>query len=903
LLEREEALAALGRVIEELTNGRAACLFLSGEAGLGKTTLLDFAGHLAEPAIRVVRCRASAMDIDVPFGLVAQLLEPLAGRPLTDRPEADPAEARAAVLARTRSLFEATTKDAPLLLLLDDIHWLDADSLAMLPVLVRLSTPLPVGVVAAMRQLPPEAVRTTEPLVSEGLAKVTTLLPLSRQASDDMLATLLGESPTEAVCSSAWAFASGNPYLIEEVAALVRTYGSLPEHRAASGPLRQALLLSKVASLPEPGVRCAQAAAVLGAEFRIAFVGPVAGLDKAAGEEALDLLFQAQLVRETRPGWAEFGHALMRQAVYDDLLPGRRAALHRRAFERLADLGDVMAAAPHAVAADLFGDAQAVAVVEAAGRASFAAGAVLAAVELFQSAIALAGSDAPASLHVAAGDALLAAGRPDEAATSYRHGLAGTSLDDHVRIRVHRSLALALAYAGDLAASAQLSATALEMAARSAPEATSGILVDYVHAVWQSEGPGGALRLLGEISKKHPLPQDRTFQAAGLFITYCGTGDSAVLPQLAAVAGDQGEGPVSPFEPRLVHACVTRWEEQFDEDDRILNAAEVAAREQGVLRARFPLVLARVDNRLLRGRPQDALTLLAALQPDLPIEPLIAPAVAVAEANALCQLGRLDEASTRLSSVGTEGLIWQVQLVRSWLVARLLFEHGKVREACDAYLEVEALVERLGVGAPLVCPWASGAIAAYHAGRRLADIERVCDWLDQRPRSTGSWPAMVSRMGRAAVAGAACSVERADQLYTEAVNLGSHMPLERASVLVAYAHWLRSTGRPLPARPFFGEALTAADAAGAQLLAAKAAAGLRAVGGRKSKPRRRPGELSEQERRVAALAAEGLTTAEIAARLFLSPKTVETHLTSVYAKLGITSRRELRGRSFVNVGD
>ncbi|MDQ4097779.1 MAG: AAA family ATPase, partial [Actinomycetota bacterium] len=829
-------------MIAGLDQGRGACLFLSGEAGVGKTTLLDLAPRLAEPDAVVVRGRGSAMDVDQPFGLAAQVLEPLAGKPLIDRAAGDAGEARAAVLERARNWLEAAADEVPLVVVLDDLHWSDADSLAILPVLVRLVARLPIAVVGGLRPRPPEAARAVELLAAEGLAELTELMPLSRSASDEMLATLLGRPPSESVSSSAWAFAGGNPYLIEEVAALVRAHGALPEHRAMAVPLQQVLLLSRLASLPERAIRCAQAAAVLGGEFRVAFVPPVAGLDREAAGEALDVLFRTGVMCETRPGWAEFAHALIRQAVYDDLLPGRRATLHRRAFERLADLGDVMAAAPHAVAADLAGDPRAVAVVEAAGRAAFSAGAVLAAVELLRSAITLATGAASGSLHLATGDALLAAGRPNEATASYRVAITDPFLDEATRVRAHRSLALALAYGGDLAASAELSAKALELARHGAPEAVGGIVTDHVHAVWQAEGPRGALRRLGEIEIEGPLRADATLEAARLFITYCGTGDPDVLPHLRTIADEPAEGPVSPFEPRLVYACVARWEEQFDEDERTLDAADAAARNQGVLRARLALKLARLDNRLLRGRPQEALTLIAAMERDLHIEPLIAPAVVVAAANTLCHLGRLDEASARLSAAGTEGLIWHVELVRRSVVARLHFEKGRVSDACDVYLDVEALVERLGLEAPLVCPWASGAIAAYRAADRFDDIERVCDWLERRRKSSGEWPVMMARAGRAAIAAASGADDVADQLYSEAAAQGSHMPLERAGVLVAYGHWLRSTGHPLRARPWFAEALAAAEAAGAQLLAARAAAALRAAGGRRSKPRSGPGQ-------------------------------------------------------------
>ena len=447
LLERDAALRALGLSLRRLDEARGACLFLSGDAGLGKTALLDVARRLAgatgEP-VRVVRGRGSAMDVDVPFGLAAQMLEPL-GRARLVEPGRDPGEARTTVLARAKSWVEAAAGDAPLLLLLDDIHWSDADSLDVVSFVARLIGGLPVVLVAALRPWPPDAGRAARRLVADGRAVLTTLAPLSREASEEMLADRLQIRPSEALATRAWAFAGGNPYLIEEVAGLVGAHGALPDLGGDAGLLHDVLLLSRLASLPEPAIRCAQAAAVLGAEFRIALVAPVAGLDPETGSDALDHLFRSRLVRETRPAWAEFAHALVGQAVYDDLLPGRRAVLHRRAFELLADMGKPSPAARHAVAADLLGDPRAQAVVEAAGQALVAAGAVLAAVDLLQSAIALAGPGAPAALHILAGDAQLAAGRPTEAVANFRVALAGDILDDVTRVRVSRSLALAVA--------------------------------------------------------------------------------------------------------------------------------------------------------------------------------------------------------------------------------------------------------------------------------------------------------------------------------------------------------------------------------------------------------------------------------------------------------------------------
>jgi DNA-binding CsgD family transcriptional regulator len=902
LLERGDALESLGRLTERLTGSCGGALFICAEAGLGKTSLLDLAKRLAGPGVRVHRGRASAMEADVPFGLAAQLLEPLGRAPLVGGDPgngADAGDALATVLRRARDRIEAAATEAPLLLLIDDMHWSDADSLRVLTFLVTATAKLPVVLMAAMRPWPPAALCEARKIAAQGNAELMPLSLLTRGGSDAMVTNLLGRAPSVDICQAVWSFARGNPYLIEQVVVtVVEGHGELPPRRSAEGDPRDLLLLGNLADLGEPARSCAQAAAVLGVEFRMALVPAVAGLPRAQALAGLDSLFSCGVLRPTRLGWGEFTHALVSEAVYDDLPPGQRIELNRRAFERLADLGDVAAAARHAMAADLVGEPRAVAVVEAAAKASLAAGAVLAAVSLFRGAINLAGGAAPASLHILAGRSLLAAGLPVEAGERFRLALTDGSIDGATRVEVYRLLALAIAYAGNLAASEEVSVSALELARREQPDAVSGVLLDRVHAVWQATGPEGALRLLDRVGGKTALPADPAFEAARLFMTYCGTGDPAVLPELAALAADRGEVPVSPFEPTLVYACVARWEERFDEDERVLDLGEAAAQESGVLRALFALRLARVDNRILRGRPKEALALLASLERDLPMEPLMGPAVAAAQAIALCQMGRLDEAAVRLDIGASATLTWQVRLALSSARAQLLFERGEVNEASESYREVEDLVRRLGVNAPLVRPWAAGAIATYQAAHRLDDCRRVCEWLKVRSSGSGTWPRVVALAGRAGLARHSGDDELAEALYGEAVHLRSPLALDRAGVLISYAEFLRSTGRQVGSRPVFAQALTIAEEAGAERLAARAAAGLRAAGGRKARRTRNPRELSERERRVAGLAADGLTTAEIARELFLSPKTVETHLGRVYAKLGVTSRRALRGCSF-----
>ena len=186
------------------------------------------------------------------------------------------------------------------------------------------------------------------------------------------------------------ALCAGNPLLLSQVAAALRSGEGIPDPRRQASWARR-LLLSHLAGLGEPTREYLRAAAVLGRRFRPEVAAQVAGLAAADAVAAQEAFTASGLGRDEAGGWAEFGHELIRQAIYE-LAAAVRARLHESAFRVLAARGDNPGeAARHAVAARLAGDPRAVAVAAHAGRQALAVGAVGAARRHLAAAIDLAG--------------------------------------------------------------------------------------------------------------------------------------------------------------------------------------------------------------------------------------------------------------------------------------------------------------------------------------------------------------------------------------------------------------------------------------------------------------------------------------------------------------------------------
>ena len=225
----------------------------------------------------------------------------------------------------------------------------------------------------------------------------------------------------------------------------------------------------------------------------------------------------------------------------------------------------------------------------------------------------------------------------------------------------------------------------------------------------------------------------------------------------------------------------------------------------------------------------------------------------------------------------------------------LALDAGRNMEAVEKAVKMRELAQRTGVRQPLWAPWADTAMEAFLRAGWLDDCRALVDHLEQVSSGWAChWPRSVAASGRAGIAEAAGDLAEADRQHLRAVELldGTDLPPRRARALISYGRFLRRSGRAVLARAPLARALEECEACGAMRLASQARAELGASGGR----RRRVSsvQLSPQELRVAQLAAQGATNAEIASPLFISAKTVEHHLTSVYAKLGVRLRRELR---------
>jgi DNA-binding CsgD family transcriptional regulator/tetratricopeptide (TPR) repeat protein len=912
-LEREAALAAVTYRISETRDGRGGALFVVGEAGLGKTTILDQARKLAYPDIRIGWARGDVMETSLPFGLFAAVLDTLdAPGNLLEPSGRDPNGDDAQVDRFGRVLrWLKETATEPVLLIIDDLHWADLDSLALVSFLVRRIRTLPVAVLAALRPWPRATNDLAAALAYDGYGTVEQLAPLSRDAAVKLLAARLGGPISAAASCTALDLCGGNPLLLEQVATIIgRGTDAVAPTWNGKNCSRTKMVLTRFAGMPEVAIRCAQAASVLGTRFRPKLATAVAQLNDQEADVAFDALCRSGLVRSDTEMVAEFVYPLFRQALYDDMAVPVRTHLHARAFTALIAQGSHKEAVDHAVRADLTGDNDAITAMTEAGMAALRSGASALATRHLHAAVDAAGSRADADLLLALAGSLLLAGRPDEAIPichrlRYEQQLMGTQ-----RIHALRLLGRAFSVTGAYNDSTTYFTEAAELAEAHSPAVTIEVLLDASLASLMSTGPAKSLPLA-----------ERAYTLAGNTEAPLSNRAASVWGYVAFLSGDPQGLTESEMGARAVNAADltslnnSRWSwdalstfsmaatlaERFDDAQDVLGTLETAAGYMDAAEVTSGLAITQTIVATRQGRLAEALGFTERATSAVNPLAVYVSQVGAIRADILHQMGRDVESIEWCDRIEPDATARDESftLLRLWNIrGQQLLRGGQPEAASETYVQLEELNHRMGIGEPCWIPWARHAIAAHLSACRTEDARRVLDWLDRSAaRLPCRYPRIAAATGRASLAEAEGNYAAAEAHFSSALALHDQvaLPLEQVETLLHYGAFLRRRGRPCRARPLLAQAAMIAESNQAGWLYAQVREEFTAAGGRRRRNRTHEDatRLTTQEQRVARLAAAGHSNKAIAARLTLSVKTIEYHLQQVYTKLGISSRRQL----------
>jgi DNA-binding CsgD family transcriptional regulator len=898
MYEREPVVEAIRRLLDAAFAGHGGTVFVIAPAGLGKTSVLRAAVAEADGRFDVRLGGGDAVEATLPYGLIGQALigeDELA----VPGPEADLPAASWFYVALRR--IRRAVADRPLLLALDDVHWSDPDSLTFLYLLCRRAAKLPLAIVATARPWPDPALGAAEQLAAQGLADIQRLAPLTDQTAREVLRDHFGDIGREAA-DRAVAECDGNPLLLELVVPDLRAAEPRPPAEPRAEGTRR-VLLARFSAADRVAQRYVRAASVLGTRFRPSVAAAIADLPAGQAPEAVEALFRADLLRSDDAGWARFRHGLIRQAIYDDLVPPARAYLHERALRTLLIAGaPASEAAEHAIAADLFGDAQAIETLTSAGRGALREGAVQAGRRYLDAAARLAGDSAPADLQIDLAKALLASGAGKAATARLDRILTGPGVTVLTRLSAQLLLGQAAFHDGAVGRAGALFDAVATEACPGHREVALKALLDHTLQSWARLGPRAALPTAVRARKlaADAGPYQRACAEAAWALCAWLSGDPAGLN--AAERAADGPAPIGAaadaaywgLDPAAVPADIAVWAERFPLAERLLTDALRFAEDRAEPFLLFHAALSRSDLFCRLGRLSEALEEAERACDVGELLPVGLPLARAAKGLALLEVGQLvDAAACQDAVVGPEWYLAVGYQLR--LRATLAYRRGEIDAACAGFDALDQRIGDWGVADPSHIPYAADAIAAYLAADRPGDAARVVRRLASCSLPS-RWPAATAAAGRAALAAYEGDLETVEAALAESVDLlrDVPMPLAQCRALTAYGGALTRRGQREKARPFLSDALTRAQGCGADWLAQQALTELRRAGGRAR--RVPPDQLSPQEKAVARLAGAGRTNRQISRELYLSINTVETHLAHIYRKLGIRRRGELAGR-------
>jgi DNA-binding CsgD family transcriptional regulator len=928
LLERSGELGALENALRQAQRERGQLVLIEGPAGLGKTSLLKVTLQVAAGlGFSCLRARASELERDFPYGCVRQLLEPALARAASAERERlfegaaalaaplfalggirEPAAASDSALSMLHGLYwllNNLAREAPVALVVDDLHWCDGESLRFFNYLAPRLDGIPLAIFVSARES-----------ISAGLARLcqepeTQVLrpsPLSVEACAAMCEHSLGVPATPDFVVACHGATGGNPFFLElllreakELTFLAETQQAARVRRFGPAAVARTVLL-RLSTAPAAATSLVRALAVLGDGTRVSEAARFAEIPMDEAARAADLLVALAILKQGQG--LEFAHPIVRQAVYEDTGFHERARAHARAARILAECG----AAEERIAAQIVqaepaAEAARVGLLRRVAAEALVRGAPGAAVAWLKRALAEPPPPAlraevllelgSAELRVAAPDAL---GHLSTAEQALRQ--------PELRAFAVRQLANALCNTGEVERALTLIEAAIVAIEPEDRELALLLEAEFAAKAQQAgrEARARAVALLARHAELEGVtPGERLVLASLAFerARACESASEALRylePALAAggLFGERQPDVVGPFYALVVGLLAT---DALEFALLHLERALVEARARGSIPAIAFLIAHRGWFHLRGGAVAEAeadaraaLELLGGHEIDLGRRFALALLC-----EALIENDQLEAAGQALRESGLAGEIPPALGNDILLEARgvLRVASGDASEGLEDLLEFGRRIEAGGAAHPLAARWRSRACFALAAtGCREPAREMALEELERARRwGTESGIGLALR-ACALVAGDTPSMDG----LREAVEVLRRSParLEYARALTDLGAAQRRANRRAEARGPLQEALALARKCGAGGLVARASTELRAAGGPVSDAAAAGiGRLTVAERRVAELAAQGHNNPRIAQALFVTRKTIETHLGHIYAKLEISGRTEL----------
>jgi DNA-binding CsgD family transcriptional regulator len=898
LVGRSGECARLDRLLADAKTGPSAVLVLRGAAGTGKTALLDYAANGAQ-GYRVVRVDGVESEMELPFAGLHQLcggfLDHLERLPTPQRDALGTAFGlssgaqpdRFLISLAALSLLSEAAEDLPLLCLIDDAHWLDRSSAQALAFVARRLQAESVAIVFAMR----------EPLELDELARLPDLRieGLSHGHARELLASVIGAPLDERVRGRILAEARGNPLALLELprelsptdlAGGFGLPGEVPVQSRIEASFRR-----RVEQLPAPTQRLLLLAA---AEP----TGEPALLVRSAAE--LGLMMEAMLPA-TGDGVLELGarvafrHPLIRSAIYRAATPEDRQAAHR-ALAAATDVElDPDRRAWHLAQATVGPDEHVADELErSAGRAQARGGLAAAAAFLQRAAAFTVDPATRARRALAAAGAKQLAGAPEEASSLLSMAADGplAELERAMLQRLHGQIALDLRRGGEAVP------LLLDAAAR-----------------LESLDPG--------LARETYLEALRAASVAGRL----GAGIRAAAE--AARNAPSGPGPLRGSD-LLLKGLAVRFTDGYVASTPALKQALAAVRDEGARggqNVRWPWIARRVAPDLFEDETWHALATrnvqIAREAGALAVLPLALNLLSLLrcfEGELAAAAALLDEADEIADATGTPPMIFGRVLLAGYrgdeLQALALFEASETAATARSEGVVltfgeharAVLYNGLGRHAAALAPAESASerdelmLSVWslpelvEAATRSGKIELAATAVERLAECTRATGTDLARGIEARARALVSERTRAEKHHLEGVErLGRcRLRLELARAQLLYGEWLRREQRRIDAREQLRTAHEMFASMGADAFAERARRELLATGEtvRARTPDTRA-QLTAQEAQIAQLARDGLSNPEIGARLFISPRTVQYHLSKVFAKLDISSRNQL----------